>query len=77
MLYFLIREGYLTHSDTGGKPHEDGGRDWNDMSATQGPKVNPADLRSASHQKLGVKVKVTQLCLTLCDPMDYTVHGIL
>ena len=26
---------------------------------------------------LGVKVKVTQLCPTLCDPMDYTVHGIL
>ena len=26
---------------------------------------------------LGVKVKVIQLCLTLCDPMDYTVHGIL
>ena len=24
-----------------------------------------------------VKVKVTQLCLTLCDPMDHTVHGIL
>ena len=24
-----------------------------------------------------VKVKVTQLCLTLCDPVDYTVHGIL
>jgi len=23
-----------------------------------------------------VKVKVTQLCLTLCDSMDYTVHGI-
>ena len=23
------------------------------------------------------KVKVAQLCLTLCDPMDYTVHGIL
>ena len=22
-------------------------------------------------------VKVTQSCLTLCDPMDYTVHGIL
>ena len=22
-------------------------------------------------------LKVTQLCLTLCDPMDYTVHGIL
>ena len=24
-----------------------------------------------------VKVKVTQSCLTLCDPMDYTVLGIL
>ena len=23
-----------------------------------------------------VKVKVTQSCLTICDPMDYTVHGI-
>ena len=27
--------------------------------------------------KKKVKVKVSQLCLTLCDPMDYTVHGIL
>ena len=24
-----------------------------------------------------VKVKVTQSCLTLCNPMDYRVHGIL
>ena len=24
-----------------------------------------------------LKVKVTQLCPTLCDLMDYTVHGIL
>ena len=24
-----------------------------------------------------MKVKVTQLCPTLCDPMDYTGHGIL
>ena len=24
-----------------------------------------------------VKMKVTQSCLTLCDPMAYTVHGIL
>ena len=23
------------------------------------------------------KMKVAQSCLTLCDPMDYTVHGIL
>ena len=23
------------------------------------------------------KVKVSQSCLTLCDPMDYTVHGVL
>ena len=25
----------------------------------------------------GHKVKVTRSCLTLCNPMDYTVHGIL
>ena len=24
-----------------------------------------------------MKVKVAQLCPTLCDPMDYIVHGIL
>ena len=24
-----------------------------------------------------VKVKFAQSCLTLCDPVDYTVHGIL
>ena len=24
-----------------------------------------------------LKVKVAQSCPTLCDPMDYTVHGIL
>ena len=24
-----------------------------------------------------VKVKVVWLCLTLCDPMNYTIHGIL
>ena len=27
--------------------------------------------------KLPVKVKVTQSCATLCDPMDYIVRGIL
>ena len=24
-----------------------------------------------------VRMKVTQSCLTLCDPVDYTIHGIL
>ena len=24
-----------------------------------------------------MKVKVTQLCLNLCNPMDYTIHEIL
>ena len=31
----------------------------------------------SSHISSPVKVKVAQSCLTLCDPMDYTVHGIL
>ena len=26
---------------------------------------------------VAMKVKVAQSCLTLCNPMDYTVHGIL
>ena len=28
-------------------------------------------------KSLLMKVKFTQLCPTLCNPMDYTVHGIL
>ena len=34
------------------------------------------DMNSGAINNL-VKVKVVQLCPTLCDPMDYTVHGIL
>ena len=30
-----------------------------------------------THTFIYVKVKVIHSCLTLCDPMDYTVHGIL
>ena len=34
--------------------------------------------KCVSHVKTQLdKVKVTQLCPTLCDPMDYTVLGIL
>ena len=34
-------------------------------------------LEQAARVQVQVKVKVTQLCHTLCDPMDYTVHEIL
>ena len=34
-------------------------------------------LKLISFNTLNVKVKVSQSCLILCDPMDYTVHGIL
>ena len=33
--------------------------------------------RGCSSLFLCVKVKVAQSCPTLCDPMDYTVHGVL
>ena len=36
-----------------------------------------AVLASHLYSQWKVKVKVTQLCPTLCDPMVYTVHGIL
>ena len=35
------------------------------------------ELEEKAFRMKWVKVKVTQLCLTLCDPMDYTVYGIL
>ena len=33
--------------------------------------------KKATHTMKKVKVKATQSCLTLFEPMDYTVHGIL
>ena len=41
--------------------------------------LNPFNPSSTPHteEKWKVKVKVTQSCPTLCDPMDYIVHGIL
>ena len=52
------------------------------QASTEEKAVDPADPQlnsfqaSASHGCI-VKVKVAQLCPPLCDPMDYTVHGIL
>ena len=40
-----------------------------------GPKPERQLLSSNSQSK--ESLKVAQSCLTLCDPMDYTVHGIL
>ena len=34
-------------------------------------------INDSVHIRQGTKVKVTQLGLTLCDPVDYIVHGIL
>ena len=36
-----------------------------------------APSQSGYYDLINMKVKVTQSSLTLCDPMDYTVHGIL
>ena len=33
--------------------------------------------QSESAMKVKSESEITQLCLTLCDPMDYTVQGIL
>ena len=32
---------------------------------------------TSSNLSLKVKVEVVQLCPTLCNPINYTVHGIL
>ena len=39
--------------------------------------VNETEMFFSEIPFLSLKLKVAQLCLTLCDPMDYTVHGIL
>ena len=37
----------------------------------------PAEPQGKPIEGMKLKVKVAQSCPTLCDPMDYTVHGIL
>ena len=44
---------------------------------TAAMKLKDACSLEDSYDKSQVKVKVTQSYPTLCDPMDYTVHGIL
>ena len=39
--------------------------------------LGPEGLVAPPHVESSRKVKVTQWCLTLCEPMDYIVHGIL
>ena len=45
------------------------------FSAWKGSNLN--NLPSSNRLSLQSEVKVTQSCPTLCDSMDYTVHGIL
>ena len=48
------------------------------MDSKKQKNQNPAATSEEEGAKKGkMKVKVAQLCPTLCDPMDYTVHGIL
>ena len=51
------------------------------MDKQQGPTVyrigNYIQYLELKHNGEGKKVKVTKSCLTLCDPKDDTVHGIL
>ena len=42
------------------------------MASLSPPSLCPATL---AFLQLLLKVKVAQLCLTLCDPLDYTVPG--
>ena len=43
----------------------------------ESPIALPWGSPSPSCHSLNIKVKVAQSCLTLCDPMNYTVHAIL
>ena len=48
-------------------------RDAGDVGLISGSRKYPLSRK----WQVKVKLKVSQLCLTLCSPVDYTVHGIL
>ena len=48
-----------------------------DREAWRAPVCRVAESQTRLSDELNCEVKVAQLCLTLCDPMDYTVHGII
>ena len=52
-------------------------KDRNDMDLTEAEDSKKRWEEYTELYKKDLKVKITQLCLTLCDPMDYTVHGLL
>ena len=53
-------------------------RDWTLVSLIVGRRFTIWATRGGlNYKQTWNEVKVTQSCATLCDPMDYTVHGIL
>ena len=59
-------------------------KDWKRSVFIPIPKATPKNVQTTVQlcsfhmlARVKVKVKVTQLCPTFCDPMDCTVHGIL
>ena len=58
------------------------GHDWSDLTATAATEAVleiicfPWPTKTAQNM-VYIKVKIIQSCPTLCNPMDYTVHGIL
>ena len=48
------------------------------VATTKDEQVRPEGTQDVKTQDTGPrKLKVARSCLTLCNPMDYTVHGIL
>ena len=53
-------------------------KSWRSLTQTNNSMFNSTNKRCLPHSQFkNRKGKVTQSCLTLCDPMDYTVHGVL
>ena len=57
------------------RKHQHVGRAWKFTGTESNTKS--LDNSEAQCKHHGKEVKVAQLCPTLCDPMDYTVHGLL
>ena len=53
-------------------------KSWRSLTQTNHSMFNSTNKKCLPHSQFkNRKGKVAQSCLTLCDPMDYTVHGVL
>ena len=77
--FFHIRDWLKKMGGRRGNSEQLHGRDWKSfqIQLLWGLSMDLVKMALIVDSNNLLKVKDTQLCVTLCDPMNYTVHGIL